>query len=224
MRCYALRNNILKGLSMEFSYIITFLGGIAADIVRKVFIPQTEEWLEGLLPHKRRAKNVQRNMFQLEVREKLESTGHDPSLARHVEEDAAEFLKRLDGRHEAQREALVELEADRLVSEAITQTDMNIAAGERYQEADQNLAKAIERLRRKAHLSENALAALDEAQGAWEAFRDAQSKFEGLATAEGGSMQPMVHAMALSDMTVDRTLNIAAMRKGLTDERFVEKD
>ena len=146
--------------------------------------------------------------------------GHDPALARHVEDDAEEFLKRLDD----QREALVELEADRLVSEAMTQSDMNMAAGERFREADQNLAEAIERLKRKAHLSENAVAALDEAQSAWEAFRDAQGKFEGLAIAEGGSMQPMVHAMTLADMTVDRTLNIAAKRKDLTDERFVEKD
>lgn len=209
---------------MELSYLLTFLGGIVADIGRKVFIPQTEEWLESVIPHKRRARNVERNMLQLEVRERLEKMGHDPTLARHVEDDAEEFLKKLDDRHEAQREALVELETDRLVSEATTQTAMTFAAGERYQEAQQNLAKAIERLKRKAHLSENAIGALDEAQGAWEAYRDAQGKFEGLVMAEEGSMQPMVRASVMADMTVDRTLDIAAMRKGLTDDRYAAKD
>ncbi|WP_375699792.1 lysozyme inhibitor LprI family protein [Pseudophaeobacter sp. TrK17] len=202
---------------MEISYLLTFFGGVAADIARKVFIPQTEEWLESILPHKRKARNVKRNMLQLEVREKLEKMGKDPSLARHVEDDAEEFLRRLDERHEAQREALVELEADRLLQNATTQVEMNMAAGERLQEADENLATAIERLKRKGGLSENAIAALDKAQRAWEEFRAAQGEFEGLAMAEGGSMQPMVHALAMADMTVDRTLNIAAMRKGLSE-------
>ncbi|THH38094.1 DUF1311 domain-containing protein [Aliishimia ponticola] len=202
---------------MEISYLLTFFGGVAADIARKVFIPQTEEWLESILPHKRKARNAKRNMLQLEVREKLEKMGKDPSLARHVEDDAEEFLRRLDERHEAQREALVELEADRLLQNATTQVEMNMASGERLQEADENLATAIERLKRKGGLSENAIAALDNAQKAWEEFRAAQGEFEGLAMAEGGSMQPMVHALAMADMTVDRTLNIAAMRKGLSE-------
>jgi len=202
---------------MEISYLLTFLGGIGADIARKVFIPQTEEWLENILPHKRKARNVKRNMLQLEVREKLEKMGHNPALARHVEGDAEEFLMRLDDRHEAQREALVELEADRLLQNASNQLEMNMAAGERLQEADAGLAEAIERLKGAVDLSENATAALDEAQGAWEAFRAAQGKLEGLAWAEGGSMRPMVHAMAMADMTIDRTLNITAMRKELTD-------
>ena len=202
---------------MEISYLLTFFGGVAADIARKVFIPQTEEWLESILPHKRKARNVKRNMLQLEVREKLEKMGKDPSIARFVEDDREEFLQRLDERHEAQREALVELEADRLLQNATTQVEMNMAAGERLQEADENLATAIERLKRKGGLSENAIAALDNAQKAWEEFRAAQGEFEGLAMAEGGSMQPMVHALAMADMTVDRTLNLAAMRKGLSE-------
>ncbi|WP_417240874.1 lysozyme inhibitor LprI family protein [Celeribacter halophilus] len=202
---------------MEISYLLTFIGGLTADIARKVFIPQTEEWLESILPHKRKARNVKRNMLQLEVREKLEKMGKDPSLARHVEDDAEEFLQRLDDRHEAQREALVELEADRLLQSASTQTDMTMAAGERLQEADENMAIEIKRLMRQGQLSENAMAALNAAQKAWEEFRTAQGEFEGLAMAEGGSMQPMVHAMAMSDITVDRTLNIAAIRKQLSD-------
>jgi uncharacterized protein YecT (DUF1311 family) len=202
---------------MDISYLLTFFGGVAADIARKVFIPQTEEWLETLLPHKRKARNVKRNMLQLEVREKLEKMGKDPSLARYVEDDAEDFLQRLEERHEAQREALVELEADRLLQNASTQIELNMAAGERLQEADENLAKAVERLKRKGGLSENAISALDDAQKAWEEFRAAQGKFEGLAMAEGGSMQPMVNALAMADMTIDRTLNIAAMRKGLSE-------
>lgn len=201
---------------MELSYLLTFLGGIAADIGRKVFIPQTEEWLESVLPHKRKARNLQRNMLQLEVRERLEKLGHDPALARHVEEDAEEFLRRLDDRHEAQREAFVELEADRLLQQASTQAEMSTAAGERLTEADENLSIEIGRLKRGAGFSDNALAALDDAQKAWEAFRVAEGRFQGLAMAEGGSMEGMVHALAMADMTIDRTLNLSAMRKTLS--------
>lgn len=201
---------------MELSYILTFLGGVVADIARKVLIPQTEEWLERVVPYKRRARNVERNLLQLEVREKLEKMGHDPALARYVEEDAEEFWQRLEQRQEAQREVWVELQADRVLSASATQAEMNQNAFDRVKEADENLVKAIERLKRKAGLSESALAALDESQSAWEAYRDAQSKFDALALVEGGSMEPMVQAGHAEDMTIDRIMNIAALRKGLT--------
>lgn len=201
---------------MELSYILTFLGGVAADIARKVLVPQTEEWLEKIVPYKRRARNVERNLIQLEVREKLEKMGHDPILARYVEEDAEDFWRRLDQRHEAQREALVELETDRILSTSATQAEMNQSAFDRFQEADENLAKAIEHLKRKAGLSEIASASFGEAQRAWEAYRDAQSRFEALARVEGGSMESMVQAGHAEEMTIDRILNISALRKGLT--------
>ena len=201
---------------MELSYILTFLGGVAADIARKVLIPQTEEWLERVVPYKRRARNVERNLLRLEVREKLKNMGHDPALARFVEEDAEEFWKKLEQRQEAKREALVELETDRVLSASATQAEMNQNAFDRFQEADENLAKAIERLKRKAGLSESALNALEESQNAWEAYRDAQSRFEALVLVEGGSMEPMVQAGHAEDMTIDRIMNIAALRKGLT--------
>ncbi|OWV41853.1 hypothetical protein CDZ96_24235 [Mameliella alba] len=206
----------IEGFHMEITYILTFFGGVAADIARKVLIPQTEEWLERVVPFKRRARNVERNLLRLEVREKLEKLGHDPALARYVEEDAEEFWRRLDQRQEAQREALVELQTDRVLSEAATQAEMNQNAFDRLQEADTNLAKAIERLKRKAGLSENALVALDESQSAWEAYRCAQSRFDALALVEGGSMEPMLQASHAEDLTIDRILKIAALRKGMT--------
>ncbi|KZY44805.1 hypothetical protein A3731_10395 [Roseovarius sp. HI0049] len=201
---------------MEISYILTFLGGVVADIARKVLIPQTEEWLERVVPYKRRARNAERNLLRLEVREKLKNMGHDPALARFVEEDAEEFWQKLEQRQEAKREALVELETDRVLSASATQAEMNQNAFDRFQEADENLAKAIEHLKRKAGLSESALNALDESQNAWEAYRDAQSRFEALVLVEGGSMEPMVQAGHAEDMTIDRIMNIAALRKGLT--------
>ncbi|MBW3243348.1 DUF1311 domain-containing protein [Epibacterium sp. DP7N7-1] len=200
---------------MELSYILTFLIGVAADIARKVFIPQTEEWLEKFLPYKRRQRNVARNLLQLEVREKLEKMGHDPALAQHVEGDAEDFRRRLDQRQEAQREALVDIETDRILSASATQAEMNQSAFDRLQEVEGNLAKAIERLKRKSGLSESALASFDEAQSAWEAYRDAQSKFEAQSQVEGGSMEPMIQAAHAEEMTTDRILDIAALRKGL---------
>ncbi|KZY39236.1 hypothetical protein A3731_38935, partial [Roseovarius sp. HI0049] len=197
---------------MEISYILTFLGGVVADIARKVLIPQTEEWLERVVPYKRRARNAERNLLRLEVREKLKNMGHDPALARFVEEDAEEFWQKLEQRQEAKREALVELETDRVLSASATQAEMNQNAFDRFQEADENLAKAIEHLKRKAGLSESALNALDESQNAWEAYRDAQSRFEALVLVEGGSMEPMVQAGHAEDMTIDRIMNIAALR------------
>ncbi len=205
---------------MEISYILTFLSGIAADIARKVFVPQTEEWLEKFVPYKRRARNLERNLLQLEVRERLAKMGHDPDLARFVEEDAEDFWQRLDRRQEALRETVIEITTDRVLSPSATQAEMNHFAFDQLKEAEKILADAVERLQRKAGLSEKALASFDAAQHAWETYRDAQSEFEGLAVAEDGSMQASVQAWHAKEMTNDRILDIAALRKGLTHYEF----
>lgn len=76
-----------------------------ADMARMVLIAQTEERLERHLPQKRHARNFQRTLLQIEDRERLEKMGHDPALARHVEEAAVAALAPAQSPWEAFRDA-----------------------------------------------------------------------------------------------------------------------
>ena len=200
---------------MDLSHLLTFFGGIIADLLRKILLPQTEGWIERRIPSKRRERNARRNMVLLDVRERLTKMGHDPALASHVEEESDEFLRRLDAHQTAQREAFADVEADRLASQAQSQAEMNQVAFLRLGAADQFLVSATERFKSEVYLSRDALGAMDAAHRAWEAFREADAIFEGLAIADGGTMRPVVQAGVMESATVDRIARLNALRRQL---------
>jgi uncharacterized protein YecT (DUF1311 family) len=81
---------------------------------------------------------------------------------------------------------------------ATTQSAMNECAGKKLQESDQQLNAAYRALLGK--VSKQGADQLRQTQRAWLAWRDAQCTFETMGT-RGGSVNPMVHAMCMDDLT-----------------------
>nr|WP_234881797.1 lysozyme inhibitor LprI family protein [Agrobacterium larrymoorei] len=103
-----------------------------------------------------------------------------------------------------------------------TQFDLNQCAGVDYDKADKELNAEYQKLRklladRDKDADENtkgAVEALVAAQRAWVAFRDANCKLSGF-QARGGSMEPMIVASCLADMTREQTEELKSL-----SERF----
>lgn len=103
-----------------------------------------------------------------------------------------------------------------------TQLDLNQCAGEDYDKADKELNAEYQKLRktlaeRDKDADENTKGAVDAlvaAQRAWVAFRDANCKLSGF-QARGGSMEPMIIASCLADMSREQTEELKSL-----SERF----
>ena len=85
---------------------------------------------------------------------------------------------------------------------ATTQGAMNACAARDRAAADTELDAAFEALQDR--VSDEGRDALDEAQRAWIAYRDAQCAFESAGTA-GGSVHPMIVATCRAELTRART-------------------
>ncbi|QCL73909.1 MULTISPECIES: lysozyme inhibitor LprI family protein [Agrobacterium] len=102
-----------------------------------------------------------------------------------------------------------------------TQADMTICAGQDHEKADKDLNAAYQKLRKQLAdrdktadaSSKGATDALVTAQRAWVAFRDANCALSGF-QARGGSMEPMLIASCLADMSSKRAEEL----KALTDQ------
>ncbi|HEY0275912.1 MAG TPA: lysozyme inhibitor LprI family protein [Paenirhodobacter sp.] len=90
---------------------------------------------------------------------------------------------------------------------AQTQADLNICVGEDYQLADRTLNAVYARLMKR--LDPRARGLLRDAQRAWIPFRDKHCAFVGSGT-EGGSIQGMVIAGCLTELTTARAGQIIA--------------
>lgn len=99
--------------------------------------------------------------------------------------------------------------ADEFISETIrpgaplTQTDMNIAAGESLRERQGRLAEAIAGLRLRLDAAK--LAAFDESQAKWQLYCDAWANFIAGERANSGTIWPVIYAGA-AESVVERRL------------------
>jgi len=202
---------------MDFTHALTFFGGFIADLLRQALLPQTQRWVEYLFPQLRRNRNTQQNLALLELREKLERLGHDPTIAAHAGDNVAAFTERLEKTHRTKREVCTDMEACRLASHAQTQTVMNILATDRFHAADRLLSSTIERFIAEMDLTENARKALEESQRLGIKYRLADAEFEGLVMAEGGSMEPLITASLMESITVDRIARLNDTRDWLNE-------
>ena len=106
--------------------------------------------------------------------------------------------------------SLAALQPDINCDEARTQTDMNYCADQDYRRADAELNRIWpQALQRAKALDRDVGGAVAEqrlraAQRAWIAYRDAQCEVAGL-EAYRGTMEPMLVAFCLKDMTERRT-------------------
>lgn len=106
--------------------------------------------------------------------------------------------------------------ADELLSETLhpnaplTQTAMNVAAGESLAAARQDLHDALAQLR--SRLSGDDLPAFDETQAAWEQFCMTWSEFDAMQV-KGGTMWPALRASAEEAVVRKRTEDLRAYRR-----------
>jgi uncharacterized protein YecT (DUF1311 family) len=82
-----------------------------------------------------------------------------------------------------------------------TQYEMNACAAEKLARADSLLNHSYQQLLRV--IEPDRVDALREAQRAWIRFRDAECEFQA-SEVGGGSLQPMVEALCLADLTEKR--------------------
>lgn len=99
--------------------------------------------------------------------------------------------------------------------EGRTQADLTACAAEELARADTRLNERYQQLLRELAPEPNRVEALREAQRAWIRFRDAECDYEASAF-EGGSMQPMVDALCVAQLTQDRADDFQRM---ITTER-----
>ncbi len=93
-------------------------------------------------------------------------------------------------------------------NEPSTQLEMNMCAQKEFDRNDKDLNLAYQNYRDGLPESQRKL--LRNAQISWIKFRDASCAFEASAV-DGGSMQPMVYALCLSDYTKKRLERIVAL-------------
>jgi hypothetical protein len=111
--------------------------------------------------------------------------------------------------------------ADEFISETIqpgaplTQTDMNIAAGESLDEKRKRLAEIVATTRRRLDAEE--LIAFDESQTKWEAYCDAWVKFVAGESANSGTIWPLIYA-GEAEAVVSRRLDEVKSWRRLGDE------
>ena len=189
---------------MLSGYLLSFVGGIAADIVRKIFLPKSEAALARIFPSLQIERNRKTNLEQLQIREKLVALGKDPSLANEIDRNADDFQLRLDTGHSGLESAFVEVEAERLDQFASTQAEMNMVANDRFVAADRLMTSKFDQLIDSKEASDAAKIALRASQALCLSLRDSAAETEALFTAEGGSMMPMVRGMAMEHATIVR--------------------
>lgn len=189
---------------MEFSYILTFLGGVIADLVRRILLPRSENWIIRLLPSGRREKNRERNIQLLDLRGKLQAQKLPADLIQNIEDGTQEFIARLRSSAQSEVDVFVEVQEEALSAQAKTQTEMNMLMFDRFEAAERLLGERMEQMRNADHISEAGLAALAEADEAFRKLRESDAILEGLIIAEGGSMAPMLRGYIMEQTTIGR--------------------
>lgn len=92
-----------------------------------------------------------------------------------------------------------------------TQMEMNICEGNRWKRADRQLNQTYQQL--EPTLTEEQQDAITTAQLAWIAFRDAECVLYS-SYAGGGSLQPMLQAWCMANLTTDRTEELQDYQQG----------
>ncbi|MFT3794628.1 lysozyme inhibitor LprI family protein [Flavobacterium sp.] len=96
------------------------------------------------------------------------------------------------------------------ISLAQTQSEMNADAQAKYKKADAALNKAYKQL--MALLDKDEKVLLIQAEKDWVKFRDSHCKFDA-SQYEGGSIQPLIHANCMEELTRKRIAEIKASIK-----------
>lgn len=188
---------LLIGFKMEFHWLITFLLGMFADIVRSIVAPQTTEWINRHIPFTRKSINSADNLHYLRTLKAIDDAGLDRSVVDHIEKDAEAFKNTIEYLTMAKVDAEVEY-----VSTATTQMEMNFEAKARAEAAERKLNKTLTELRKKSSFQPNQ-EKLKHSQENWERYRDSEAEFAA-SEYEGGSIAPLVYWLSYLQSTIAR--------------------
>jgi uncharacterized protein YecT (DUF1311 family) len=103
----------------------------------------------------------------------------------------------------------------------LTQTEMNIDAGNKLREKEQELESLMTAIHAKVIPLEDELDALADSQTKWIAYRDAQCEFETFLS-KGGTIRPLLWAMRARQITESRIDELNGWLKDRTSTRFAD--
>ena len=158
-------------------------------------------------------ENIQKAEKLLSLKKELDATSYTVKDLKNLEDSLmgrAEAAKILSESYEEEANRVRELE----LKNAMTQSEMNIAAAQAYQRAENRLLDTIEKF--KAFYSPDEVLNFDEAQSAWRNYQMKNASF--LASRyEGGTIKPLIYASALESAAVARIVELDAELKYMQD-------
>lgn len=167
-------------------------------------------------------ENIQKAEKLLSLRKELDTGNYTLGDLKQLEDvlmGRADIAKELSVSFEEEARQVRVLE----MNKALSQADMNEAAGNAYHRAETRLESIIKQM--KVFYSPEECQRLDEAQNAW---RDYQVKNSDLLASrfEGGTIQPLVHASALEASAVSRIVELEAELKFMKETQvpYAERD
>lgn len=94
----------------------------------------------------------------------------------------------------------------------LTQTDMNIAAGEELEAAEQRLAALVSDL--KSRFDPDELSAFEDVQSKWQVYCDAWAGFQAGERSTGGTIWPLIYASTAQEMVEKRIKELMDYKNG----------
>ena len=191
--------------------VIAFILGILIDITRSVLIPVSTDYVRSFFPFIRKQDNIQKNLINLEIMERLKRLNYDPGLIKNVSSDTDVFMSSLL----EQKDKFIETSIEK-ISKAVTQTDMNIEAFDNMEISEKKLNQLIARIEGYEWISNSQKNALKESQKAWEKYAKAQVSFAALHF-EGGTIYPLIYASEMDALINQRITQLTAIIDDLLD-------
>ena len=167
-------------------------------------------------------ENIQKVEKLLSLRKELDNTNYTVEDLKSLEDvlmGRADIAKVLSITYEEEAKEIREIE----MNPAMTQAEMNVAAGEAYRSAERKLDAVIEQI--KEFLSPEKCTRLENTNRAWRAYQKSHADFSA-SHYEGGSIQPLIYASTMGAVTIARIVELEAELKFMRDTQvpYAEQD
>ena len=156
-------------------------------------------------------ENIQKAEKLLTLRKNLDNTNYSIDDLKNLEDalmGRADAAKELSVSFEKQADTIRKIE----LSRDMTQSEMNMVAGQAYERVEMKLDTIITEL--KKYLSPKEISKLDETNAVWRKYLEQHADFVS-SQYEGGSIQPLIHASALEAVTIARIVELETQLKEL---------
>ena len=167
-------------------------------------------------------ENIQKVEKLLSLRKELDNTNYTVEDLKSLEDvlmGRADIAKVLSITYEEEAKEIREIE----MNPAMTQAEMNVAAGEAYRSAERKLDAVIEQI--KEFLSPEKCTRLENTNRDWRAYQKSHADFSA-SHYEGGSIQPLIYASTMGAVTIARIVELEAELKFMRDTQvpYAEQD